>query len=443
MTRWDLINYLVKKNGYTRYLEIGVADGATFTRVEVQTMLGVDPDPNSRPDDARIVHMKSDSFFDSLSPDTRFDIIFIDGYHEYHQAKRDILNAARFLADKGTIVVHDCLPEIEENQIVPAIIGMWTGDVWKAIVDLRASERNLNIRVLNSDWGLGVITKEPNEKPYLIPAGMTLQQVLKWEYFKDRKIDMLNLIPVGKFTNVKDGVHIIGVFYTHNKINASLLNASLNTIKEAQEYSNLQGVNTVEIIAAPWEKLPWPKTQYPSFFKHNGHLNICTQILRVLYNHKSDLVCFLEHDCLYPVNYFERVAEAFMDNPEALAISNLDYIGLNETGYLAVKERHEPMSQLSMPHAIAKGNLERGVVDCIKEGWCYVEPNDKTGFVRLPYLGNYPSVHVNMNHTKENHHFTNHYGVCYEDQSSLGKHHPYWGDMNRFNIFAEKPSPNH
>ena len=42
----------------------------------------------------------------------KFDIIFIDGLHEYDQVKKDIVNSLKFIDEKGFILIHDLLPEI-------------------------------------------------------------------------------------------------------------------------------------------------------------------------------------------------------------------------------------------------------------------------------------------------------------------------------------------
>ena len=55
-----------------------------------------------------------------------FDIIFLDGLHNYEQTIKDINNALKFLNEKGAIIVHDCLPKKIWNQIVLEfmVIGM-------------------------------------------------------------------------------------------------------------------------------------------------------------------------------------------------------------------------------------------------------------------------------------------------------------------------------
>ena len=85
-----------------------------------------------------------------------FDLVFIDGLHEYAQVKKDILNSLKFLNKDGLILVHDCLPESMSKQAVPRYRMIWNGDVWKAIVDLRQND-NIEIYTCEMDQGIGII----------------------------------------------------------------------------------------------------------------------------------------------------------------------------------------------------------------------------------------------------------------------------------------------
>ena len=55
--RWDLIEYLIKKNSYTNYLEIGCDKDQLFSKVKIQNKIGVDPFSGGN------VRKTSDSFF--------------------------------------------------------------------------------------------------------------------------------------------------------------------------------------------------------------------------------------------------------------------------------------------------------------------------------------------------------------------------------------------
>ena len=127
--RWDMIEYLIKKNNYKKYLEIGCDRNQLFSRINIQNKVGVDPASGGN------VRETSDNFFEKNKD--MFDIIFIDGLHIYEQVKKDILNSIKYLNDEGVILIHDCLPDSMAKQAVPRYKMQWNGDVWKAIVDLR------------------------------------------------------------------------------------------------------------------------------------------------------------------------------------------------------------------------------------------------------------------------------------------------------------------
>ena len=151
--RWNLINYLIETKDYSSYLEIGCDQNQLFSKIKIKNKLGVDPVSGGN------IRKTSDEFFKNNIE--KFDIVFIDGLHHYHQVKRDILNSLKFLNNDGIILVHDCLPDSLSKQAVPRYKMSWNGDVWKAIVDLR-QDGNLEIYTLKIDQGIGV--KKKNKK---------------------------------------------------------------------------------------------------------------------------------------------------------------------------------------------------------------------------------------------------------------------------------------
>ena len=151
--RWDLIEYLITKNRYSDYLEIGCDQDQLFSKIKIQNKVGVDPSSGGN------VRKSSDEFFNDNKK--KFDLIFIDGLHTYNQVKKDILNSLNCLKDGGVILVHDCIPDCLSKQAVPRYRMIWNGDVWKAIVDLR-QRPDLEIFTCQIDQGIGVIKKEKN-----------------------------------------------------------------------------------------------------------------------------------------------------------------------------------------------------------------------------------------------------------------------------------------
>ena len=151
--RWDLINYLTKKKDFQNYLEIGCDQNQLFSQIKIKNKYGVDPVSGGN------IRMTSDDFF--FDNQIKFDLVFIDGLHEYTQAKRDILNSLKFLSKNGIILVHDCMPESMSKQAVPRYRMLWNGDVWKAIVDLRQN-KNIEIFTCEIDQGIAIIQNNIN-----------------------------------------------------------------------------------------------------------------------------------------------------------------------------------------------------------------------------------------------------------------------------------------
>lgn len=151
--RWQLIQEAIDRYGFKAYLEIGCAGNACFDKVRCETKVGVDPVSGGN------VRKTSDEFF----ADNRatFDCIFIDGLHTYKQVRRDIENSLSASSENAVIFMHDCLPCTIGEQAMPREQLIWTGDVWKAIVELRTHPM-VDTAVCTIDRGIGVVVKRRN-----------------------------------------------------------------------------------------------------------------------------------------------------------------------------------------------------------------------------------------------------------------------------------------
>ena len=186
--RWDLIDYLIKKNNYLNYLEIGCDDDQLFSKVKIKNKIGVDPVSGGN------VRKNSDDFF--LENKDKFDLVFIDGLHIYEQVKKDIINSLKCLNENGIILVHDCMPDSLSKQAVPRYKMKWNGDVWKAIVDLRQRE-DLDIFTCEIDQGIGIITKKKNS------SILKLNKPAKNLKFKDYYYNYKEYLRIIKLTDLK------------------------------------------------------------------------------------------------------------------------------------------------------------------------------------------------------------------------------------------------
>ncbi len=171
MDRRGLINQLIKTIHGTDYLEIGIRKGCNLAEIRCENKTGVDPFPRldltppglvDELKKAKIYTVTSDEFFKNCAQ--TFDVIFVDGLHQYAQALRDIMNALNVLKKGGFVVVHDCNP-ITEHAATPYLHeGEWNGDVWKAIYQIGRDYKTLQCMVLEDDYGLGIIWKRKKDQ---------------------------------------------------------------------------------------------------------------------------------------------------------------------------------------------------------------------------------------------------------------------------------------
>jgi len=193
MQRFDIINYLIKRNNYQRYLEIGVENGHALERIQCPLKHGVDPASKHATH-----HVPSDDFFRDLDPTTTYDIVFIDGLHVEDQVDRDIVNSLRHLSPNGIIIVHDCNPPTEWHQrpyeeAQKNGCRQWNGTVWRSIVKVRATRSDVQVNVVDTDWGCGLIRPSSNPPETLLENCPTGEQ-LTYKFLEQNRKQALNLI---------------------------------------------------------------------------------------------------------------------------------------------------------------------------------------------------------------------------------------------------------
>ena len=192
MKRDEILQQLIHKCKGDSYLEIGVAEGLNFEAIQCKHKTSVDP-ALRKYSEAKPTHkMTSDEFFKSNT--LKFDVIFIDGLHEAHQVEKDINNSLECLKGSGYILCHDLNPKSKEAQEIPRNNqSIWNGDCWKAWVKIRSINQNLNMYVIDTDHGCGVIQKGHQE--LLDLKGLPLT----YENLKKNRKEWLNLISVKEF----------------------------------------------------------------------------------------------------------------------------------------------------------------------------------------------------------------------------------------------------
>ena len=216
MNRLEVIQKIIDKINAKTYLEIGVEFGATFSKINAERKIAVDPEIKiswkRKLADAlkfceiKYFEMASDEFFNKhndLFAEEKIDAAFVDGLHTYRQSLKDIENCLQFLSDKGVVVAHDCNP-INEASAAPnretakkSGEKKWSCDVWKTIAHLRSTRDDLEIFVLDCDYGMGIIRKGKPENM----LNFQPEQIEKMTYndLANNREKFLNLKDIGYF----------------------------------------------------------------------------------------------------------------------------------------------------------------------------------------------------------------------------------------------------
>jgi hypothetical protein len=205
-SRTDILNYLlgicqrISGKKETNYLEIGVRiPTANFSSIKAFKKFGVDPGIEAPSQDVDF-RMTSDEFFkkldggEVLTPETRFDVVFIDGLHLAEQVDRDIANALRFTKGHGFVVLHDCNPPTEwfareqYHFFRDHSRNCWNGSTWKAFLKWR-SVSSISSCCIDTDWGVGILSKSL----VLGPENTLPNPFYEYQVFSDNRVRMLNL----------------------------------------------------------------------------------------------------------------------------------------------------------------------------------------------------------------------------------------------------------
>ena len=207
MEKYKIINKLIEKFNFKSYLEIGLDNPSlNFEKIKCDLKESVDPyvdmmgnkiTPKLEYLNSLTYRMASDEFFESIKDDKKYDFIFIDGLHYDKQVVKDIVNSMKHLSNNGIIMMHDCLPFMEEHQVYPAdksFMGAWTGNVWKTLPTIFNKLQKIEYCTIDTDWGLGILPKQEitfNVNDY--------SSEYIWDDFVKSRDELMHLISVEDF----------------------------------------------------------------------------------------------------------------------------------------------------------------------------------------------------------------------------------------------------
>lgn len=196
----SIINHLIYKFNYNDYFEIGVGDGSNFNLIKIKNKFGIDPEPYKESKSKNVYLMTSDEYFDYIiQPNQKFDLIFIDGSNLENQVTKDINNSIKHLNKDGCIIIKNCNPTNKvyqrENFYNNGQYLPWNGTTWKSYAKLRMNNPNLSMRVINCEWGIGII-KFGRQKCY------SKIDNLKYNHLDMDRCNLLNLISVYEFLSI-------------------------------------------------------------------------------------------------------------------------------------------------------------------------------------------------------------------------------------------------
>jgi len=199
MQRFDILNLLSSKYGYEDYLEVGSQYLNNFNRIQVKNKTSVEPYPPEEFKSQIDYLLTSDDYFEQLDKDVKFDLVFIDGLHHWEQVIKDVENSLDHLKEGGSILCHDCLPTTEREQLRDDPGGSWMGDVWKAMFVLMKTRPDLEINIINTDCGCGLIQRGKQMTVNFDDSDMD------WNFYLNNRNRVLSIISPSDFIKKLNG----------------------------------------------------------------------------------------------------------------------------------------------------------------------------------------------------------------------------------------------
>jgi capsular polysaccharide biosynthesis protein len=182
LTRPAVVQRVLDLFDAPRYLEIGVDSGQTFHSVTADLKIAVDPAFKFAPpvSTAAVQYypVTSDQYFARHCPPGQlFDVIFVDGLHQFEQTLRDMLNAVMRLSEHGVVIIDDILPAsyhaslpdlgdafMVRNHLSPGSQdATWMGDVYKVAFFVQTFMQQFSFATVQETHGQLIAWRTPRQ----------------------------------------------------------------------------------------------------------------------------------------------------------------------------------------------------------------------------------------------------------------------------------------
>jgi hypothetical protein len=296
------------------------------------------------------------------------------------------------------------------------------------------------MKIVKATYGTNDVVKDVTEdvKKFFINEQLTI--LVSNKIFEDPQIGFIKYLNVefenGLKISQEEGNYLlypefnerVGIFYSNNYESDLIRTKSLNASLESLKLSSKQNVR---IVTSVWNAVPNnPFIELFSPIKVSCHLNQVLQILQCLYfirknTNKVKYVSFLEHDCIYPEDYFNY------DDFECDSITNTNHIGLSKDGWQPKNHGIRPTSNIIMKFDRSIEHFENILPHALFNNSGSLEPwySKNEGRISLDWTNEdweckNPSFHINHGHN-----FTQHFTTF---KKIFSESNDYWGHYSEY-----------
>ena len=212
LQKYEIAAVIGRRLGLRSYLEIVTpTTGRKFDCVDATQF----PDrsravyycPSDWSDGAAINYRTDGDGSDLSFADRKFDLVFVDSWHEYTNSRDDIALALRLVAPKGVVLLHDCNPEsaekarpkLPEECVKGQCDRQWNGETYAALIDRFLGANDADYVTIDDDHGCGMILpgrkiEGPRPSASLISRWKDLKHSSeRFAFFDIHRADLLRL----------------------------------------------------------------------------------------------------------------------------------------------------------------------------------------------------------------------------------------------------------